>query len=171
MAKRRKKKVGWKGQVFFIVLLFLCILFSSMAIVMVIGMIPSIVAWITDRTEGRIRTLTVSSMNFAGCVPFLVEIYKTGNNIETAVSYITQPETIVVMYFAAGMGYLIDWAMTGIVSSIMVQKTKKRLSDILKEQKELTERWGHEVSGTVPLDEFGFPRDDSAAKAEEQQAL
>jgi hypothetical protein len=53
------------------------------------------------------------------------------------------------------------------VSSILVQKTKIRLKEIQKDQKDLTERWGVEVTGTVPLDEFGFPRENPAAKAEE----
>ena len=168
--KRRKKRAGWKTQVFFIMLILICILFSSIAVILVIGMIPTVVAAIVDRTEGRMRTLTIGAINFAGCAPFIVEVFKKGNNIETAIHYIIQPRTIVVMYFAAGMGYLIDWAMTGIVSSIMVQKSKSRLKEIQKQQKELTERWGQEVTGTIALDEYGFPQDISSQKHEESLA-
>lgn len=153
-----------------IVSLITMVLFSAMSTIMIVGMIPTIVAGIVDRTEGRIRTITIGAMNFAGCAPFMFEIFQRGNDMAMAINYIVQPRTIVVMYFAAGMGYLIDWAMTGIVSSVMVQKTKRRLKDVQKQQKELTERWGHEVTGTVPLDEYGFPKDMTPAKNEEQQA-
>ncbi len=170
MTKKRKKVRGWKTQIFFIMLILICILFSSIAVIIVIGMIPTVVAAIVDRTEGRMRTLTIGAINFAGCAPFIVEVFNKGNNIETAIHYIIQPRTIVVMYFAAAMGYLIDWAMTGIVSSIMVQRSKSRLKEIHKQQKELTERWGHEVTGTVALDEYGFPRDALAVKTEEVPA-
>jgi hypothetical protein len=167
MAKRKKNTVGWKGQVSLIVGILCCFLFAPLAVILVVGMIPTIVAMIVDRTEGRMRAMTIGAINFAGCSPFMVEVFKKGNNLETAITYILQPRTIVVIYFAAAMGYLIDWAMTGIVSSILVQKTKIRLKEIQKDQKDLTERWGVEVTGTVPLDEFGFPRENPAAKAEE----
>ncbi len=144
-----------------------CVLFSAVAVIMVVGMIPTIVAAIVDRTEGRIRALTIGAINFAGCAPFMIEVFKKGNNLETAITYILEPRTIVVIYFSAAMGYLIDWAMTGIVSSIMVQKTKSRLKDIQKMQKDLTDRWGMEVTGTIPLDEFGFPRENTNAKPQE----
>lgn len=156
--------MGWKGQVLMIFSLMACVLFSAMSIILVIGMIPTIVAAVVDRTEGRMRMFTVGAINIAGCAPFMIEVFKKGNNVETAVSYIMQPRTIVVMYFAAGMGYLIDWAMTGIVSSIMVKKAQGRLKDIQGAQQELIQRWGPEVTGTIPLDEYGFPRENAAGK-------
>lgn len=170
MTKKKTKKVsGWKFQIFLIMAIITSVMFSSVAVIMAVGMIPTLVAAIVDRSEGRLKAMTVGAMNFAGCVPFMIEVFKKGNNMQTAIVYILQPRTIVVMYFAAGMGYLIDWAMSGIVSSIMVQRTKSRLKDIQKQQKELTERWGMEVTGTIPLDEFGFPKD-MTPKPEEQPA-
>lgn len=139
--------------------LLVSVLFSAVAIILVVGMIPTLVAAIVDRTKGRVRTLTVGSVNLAGCAPFIAEILKRGNDMTTAINYVIQPRTIVVMYMAAGMGYLIDWAMTGIVSSVMVQRAKGRLQDIENQQKGLVERWGMEVTGTIPLDEFGFSKE------------
>ena len=144
--------------------LMLGVMFSAMAVILMIGMIPTIVASIVDSTKGKMRAFTVGAINVAGCTPFLVEVFKKGNDISTAVTYIIQPRTIVVMYMAAGIGYLIDWAMTGIVSSIMVQRAKKRIKDVLKQQKELIDRWGPEVTGTIALDEYGFPKENFVAK-------
>ncbi len=160
MAKRRRKaKSGWKVNLLIIGFLLVGVVFSSIAIVLVIGMLPTFVAGVVDQSKGKIKTLTVGAMNFAGCAPFLIEIWKKGGSFDVALTYLTQPRTVVVMFFAAGMGYLIDWAMTGIVSSIMVQRAKGRLKEIDAHQKVLIERWGPEVSGTVPLDEFGFVRE------------
>ena len=165
MAKKRKKsRSTWKAQIFLIAALMLGVVFNALAVILLVGMIPTIVAAIVDRSEGRMRAVTVGAINFAGCTPFLVEVFKKGNTIETAITYITQPRTIVVMYMAAGMGYLIDWAMTGIVSAIMVQRAKARIKEIKKDQKDLIERWGVEVTGTIPLDEYGFPRESFAPK-------
>lgn len=165
--RKRKKSFGWKGQIFMICALLVSVMFASVAVILVVGMIPTIVAAIVDRSEGRMRALTIGAMNFAGCIPFMLDIFKKGNSIETSIAYMLEPSTIVVIYFAAAMGYLIDWAMTGIVSSVLVQKTRNRLRDIQKDQKDLTERWGMEVTGTIPLDEFGFPKENMAQKPEE----
>lgn len=160
MAKKKKKKFNsWTAQIFIIMGFILCVMFSSLAVVLVIGMIPSIVSFIVDSTKGKMRAITVSCVNFAGCTPFMIEVFKKGGGMETAISYILEPRTIVVMYMAAAMGYLIDWAMTGLVSSIVVQKAKRRMKDVQNQQKDLVERWGVEVTGTVPLDEYGFPKD------------
>ena len=163
MAKKKKQN-AWKAQIFLIVSLIMAVMFSAMAVILLVGMIPTIVAAIVDRTKGKMRSMTIGAINFAGCTPFLVEVFNKGNDISTAVSYIVQPRTIVVMYMAAGMGYLVDWAMTGIVSAIMVQRAKGRIKEIQKQQKDLVDRWGMEVTGTIPLDEFGFPKENFAPK-------
>ncbi len=169
MAKKKKKKMGYKAQLFIVLCVLVSVLFSAVSIILAIGMLPTVVATIVDRSEGKIRALTIGAMNLAGCAPFVVDVLKGGNNIETAINFIVQPETIIVMYFAAGIGYVIDWSMTGIVSSMIVQKGKKRLKDIEKNKKELIDRWGIEVTGTIPLDEFGFPRA-PAEKASTEEA-
>lgn len=158
MAKR-KKIYRWQSSLLVVGFLLCGVIFSSIAIVLAIGMLPTLVAGIVDRSKGKVKTLTVGSMNFAGCAPFIVDIWKRGGTFEVAMGYLIQPQTIVIIFLAAAMGYLIDWAMTGIVSSIMVQRARKRLKDIEVHQKDLVERWGPEVSGSVPLDEYGFAKE------------
>lgn len=170
MAKKKKAKLGWKWQILVIVMGIASVMFSAVTIIAVVGMIPTVVAWIVDRSPGKLKAMTVGSINFAGCTPFMIEVFKNGNSLETAINYIVEPRTIVVMYFAAAMGYMIDWALTGIIAAIMVQKTKSRLEDIEKNKKELVDRWGIEVTGTVPLDEYGYARQSEDANAEAQPA-
>ncbi len=169
MAKKKKgkakKSFGW--QIMLITVFLLAVMFSAMAVLLVIGMVPTIVACIVDRSDNRVKTITVGSMNFAGCVPFMLQLLKTHGGITDAMGVILQPQTIVIMYFAAAMGYMIDWAMTGIVSSIMVQRAKSRVKDIQKQQKDMVDRWGVEVTGTIPVDEFGFPKGVATQGAEE----
>ena len=166
--KKKIKKSAYLIQLLIVLSVISSVLFSALSILLAVGMLPTLVAFVVDKTKGKARAMTIGFMNFAGCCPFLMEIYNQGNNIETAIDRITDPETIVIIYCAAGVGYLIDWAMTGIVSSIIVQKEKKRLKDIEKLKSELIERWGVEVTGTIPLDEYGFSIE--ANKATEQDS-
>lgn len=155
--KKKKKGRSAKSQLTLVLSLILGVVFIPTSIVLSIGMLPTIVATFADRSKGKLKSLTVGAMNFAGCVPFIIELWKEGHTVDNAMSYITEPKTIITIYFAAAVGYLIDWSMTGIVSSIMAQKGKKRLVEIEKEQKALEKRWGKEVSGELILDEYGFP--------------
>ncbi len=161
MAPVRKKKKGktWQVHLVLVICVILAAAFSSLALILAIGMVPTFVCLIVDKSKGRVKTFTVGALNFAGCLPFLLEIWKRGASLEMALNYILQPRTIVVMYFAAAMGYMIDWAMTGIVSSVMVQRGKARLKEIEKQKAALVERWGEEVTGNVLLDEYGFPKE------------
>jgi len=170
MAKKRAKKASWHLQIVLITMLIGGVVFSGLSVIMVIGMLPTIVAAIVDKSKGHVKTMTIGAMNFAGCVPFLISLWKKGGSFELALNIITTPRTIVIIYCAAGMGYLIDWAMTGIVASVLMQRSRKRLKDIQNQQKELTERWGPEVSGTIPLDEYGFPKEESPPNEEKQGA-
>ncbi len=54
-------------------------------------------------------------------------------------------------------GYAIDMAVTGITSSIIIQRAQRRMKRIGKEQKELVKRWGEKVTGKYKLDDYGFP--------------
>jgi hypothetical protein len=96
-------------------------------------------------------------MNFAGCFPFWFTMVQTGHKVDNALAILTDPLTIVVMYSCAVIGYLVEWICTIIVSGLMVQRGKSRLELIKKTQEDFTTRWGNEVSGDLPLDDYGFP--------------
>jgi len=162
MKKKKGNILGWRGQILLIVGIILSVVFAAQSIILMIGMIPTIVLMIVDRSRGKIKTMTVGMSNFAGCVPFMAEVYKKGNEIGYALNYAMEPRTIVVMFTAAAVGYLIHWATRGVAAGIMAQRARARLKDIEKEKQKLIERWGIEVSGTIPLDEYGFPLEKTA---------
>jgi len=155
--KKKRKAITWKGQILGLVGFLTAIVFMPTTIVLLLGMIPTVVAAVIDRTGKGTKALTVGSMNLAGCTPFLIDLWMTGHTAENAVTIISNPQTMVVIYAASGIGYLISWAMAGIVGTIMVQRGNLRLKEIQKLQTEMVERWGREVTGEVPLDPYGFP--------------
>lgn len=128
-------------------------------IVFFVGMMPTIVARVTDRTVKRTRALTVGFMNFAGCFPIWFQLMQKGHNFENAVMLILEPLNVVIMYGGALVGYMIEWALAGVVAGMMVQKGHKRLKDIQKAKEDLIARYGTEVTGDLPLDIHGFPVD------------
>lgn len=158
MAKVKKKKgLKWRGQVMLIVTIFAGAVFLPSTILLMIGMVPTPFAILTDRTKSKSKVMTVGALNLAGCSPFLFQLWTTEHSFDRSVSIVTDPFAIVVMWSAAAVGYILNWAMTGIVSSVLYQKGQSRQKTIQKRQKELIERWGAEVSGDMPLDAQGFP--------------
>ncbi len=170
--KKKKKKASGKGQLLGIFGLFTAVIFMPTTIVLLMGMIPTVIAAVTDRTGKGTKALTVGAMNLAGCTPFLIELWSTGHTPEIAVTIITDPRAMSVMFASAGVGYLISWAMSGIVGTVLVQRSGVRIKDIKKKQEALVQRWGVEVTGDIPLDPYGFPietQEKIAAGDEEKQ--
>lgn len=163
MAKKQKKnKGGWGLQVMLIFALISAILFMPTTILLVFGMLPTVAAAIVDR-KGGARAISVGSMNLCGCVPFLLDLWTKSHTPAFAIELITDPRTVIVMYSAAGIGYMIDWALSGIVATIMIQRSTTRVKAIRKRQEEMIVRWGPEVTGELLMDAEGFPIDEAAA--------
>ncbi|MFN3828151.1 MAG: hypothetical protein ACK4NR_11080 [Micavibrio sp.] len=161
--KNKKKSKSWSSQILLVFALLTMVIFMPTTILLLFGMLPTVVAAVVDR-KGGTRAITVGSMNLAGCIPFLLDLWTSGHTAANAVALITNPSTIVVMYAAAAIGYMIDWALSGIIATIMIQRTTARLEAIRKRQDELIERWGPEVTGDIPVDPDGFPLEEAEAK-------
>ena len=137
------------------------LVFLPTTIIFAIGMMPTVAAIIIDKSHTKFLTLSVGILNFSGCLPFVFYLWEKGHSIDNALNIGVQAQTISVIYFIASLGYVIDYAISGIVSNILLQKAQGRKKRIEKKQKELIERWGTKVNGKTPLDEFGFPQTSS----------
>lgn len=132
-------------------------MFYTLALFLLIGMLPTIVAYFTIPRTLKVKALTVGAMNFAGCFPFILELIYYKDDLAKSLDVLADPMTIVTAYIAAAIGYLIDWAVAGIASSVLFQRGLDRQKAIQKEQNELIERWGEYVNGETELDPDGFP--------------
>lgn len=157
--KKKKQKLNIKVVILGLGTAAMALVFLPFTIVTVIGMLPT---WIHIGLRGfKVYTqdITVGAMNFAGCMPFFIELSKAGRDFNNALDIILDPLSIVIIYLAAGIGYGIEWGVTGVVTGILYQKGKMRRDAITKQQEKLVEQWGEHVNGEQELDEHGFPFD------------
>jgi len=147
----------WRGRVFLVLGMALAALFLHTTLIAAVGMLPTVGAAAIDRSRQKSKVMCVGFMNLAGCTPFLMDLWLHGNNIDKAKAILFEPRTIIVIYLIAACGYLIEIAVTGIVSQIMFQRAQMRLRSIENQQAELIDRWGQIVDGSYSLDDFGFP--------------
>ncbi|MGB4106511.1 MAG: hypothetical protein WBK55_01790 [Alphaproteobacteria bacterium] len=154
--EKRKSARGAKVSIFMIGIVIMAAVFLPSSVLLAVGMMPTFVALFTDTRRARTKVVTVGALNLAGCVPFLFKLWGDGHEFDNAVRIVSDPQAIIVMYAAAGAGYMIDWSMSAAVAAILYQRGLARQEAIRKRQEELTLRWGPEVTGQMPLDEYGF---------------
>ncbi len=145
---KKKGGFGFKGRLFFIALVLMSITFLPTTMLLFFGMLPSLVAFFVNARGMSARASTISAMNLAGCVPFVFKLWDTGNDFEASIDILTNTQTLMVIYTAAAFGYMIDWVVTGLVSSYMYQKGVLRMKAIRKRQEVLVGLWGEGLSGT-----------------------
>lgn len=155
--KASSGKFSFQKLVFAIVALAVILIFMPTSILLGVGMLPTLVSYIVDRSLEKNKTFTVGAMNFSGCFPYLLMLWTGENSTQGAWNFVGTPEVIIVIYTIAGMGYVINWGVTQVVSNILIQRSQARISKIDKEKKQLEERWGAKVNGKYDLDENGFP--------------
>ncbi|HBR68482.1 MAG TPA: hypothetical protein DEA55_03805 [Rhodospirillaceae bacterium] len=155
--KRKSHKMSAHAQLIMAGFIVLGTIFLPTTFLLCIGMLPTPAAALWDRGRKMTIVVAVGAMNLAGCTPYLLKLWAHGNSFDKAFDIVTDPKNIIVMYAAAGVGYVISWAMTDITASILYKRGRARQKEIRKIQERLVERWGKGVTGDVPLDPEGFP--------------
>lgn len=149
-------KLTMRGRLFLVVVILAGLIFLPTSILLFVGMLPTVMICFVSVRRNSIRISTVAAMNLAGCIPFVLKLWQGENNFATSFNLLTEPMTIVVIYGAAVTGYVIDWVVVGVVSSVTYLAAESRLKAIDKRQADLVEEWGKEVTvqgQSAPRDE------------------
>ncbi|PZP55919.1 MAG: hypothetical protein DI586_05355 [Micavibrio aeruginosavorus] len=145
--KKKKKKISLQERILLVAFFMTSLVFYKVAIILLIGMLPTIVVRLVDKTPERTKVLTIGFMNFAGCFPYCFQMFEKNAEAASIGAILANPLSIVIMYSGALVGYIIEWGVVGFVASIMVQRGRQRLLDIRKTQEGLVKKWGAEVTG------------------------
>ena len=127
-------------------------------IIVLFGMLPSMVALIIDRTKGKSAAFTVSAVNFIGVFPYIMDLWKGGNSFDQAINML-DIFTMLIMYSAAAMGWLLFMSAPAVISSFVMVLQQRKIANLRKQQKTLIEEWGPDVAALTE----GF--DDTGSKA------
>jgi hypothetical protein len=121
-------------------------------LVLIAAMVPTLVARIVDPAPGRQLTVTVGSLNFAGALWFMHDLWSAGQNFSAIMPTLSDMIGWLAALVGAGMGWVIYSLMPIVSRSIATTKSNLRLSRVRKAQEDLVEQWGDPVRGglTVP---------------------
>ena len=96
-----------KGTSFILVVLVLisAIIISLPTVLLVsFGMLPSIVAFIVERTKPRYAAICVGAMNFSGVFPYLLDSWSGRHTVDEAMNMLTDVFSLMVMYSSSAFG-------------------------------------------------------------------
>ncbi len=112
-------------------------------VTLVVGLLPSLVAFIFDRSPGRTLARCVFGLNFSGVAPYILELWQVpSQTVGGATQQIFQPLALSIMYGAAGLGWLLYLAMPPIVANVLNLSAQRRVGELRKKQRALIKTWG-----------------------------
>ena len=117
-------------------------------LLLAVGMAPTLVAFfIVDRHPAKYSTRAVGYLNFAGCLPYAIDLWRSGGvwDFETLFLIITNPFTLLVMYSAAAVGWIVLFAAPPVVAAYLAVTSEMREKQLKARQKDLISHWGRNV--------------------------
>ncbi|MCW8835709.1 MAG: acyl-CoA synthetase [Rhodospirillales bacterium] len=141
------KRFPWSQFMFVVMIALLMVVSLPTVALMFFGMLPTIVAYLIDRTPQKYATFCVGAMNFSGVFPYLMDLWMRSNSLATAMGMLTDVFTLVVIYGAAGFGWMLFNAIPPVVGVFLVSISGRRILALEEAQAELVKEWGQEVTG------------------------
>lgn len=129
-------------------LTFVLVIVISLPTVLLVffGMLPTLVAAIIDRTRQRYATFCVGGMNFCGVFPYLLDLWAGPGDIAAATEIFTNVFALMLMYTAAGVGWVLFLAIPPAVVSFLQVMAQRRAAQCRVEQRRLVEEWGEDIT-------------------------
>ena len=111
--------------------------FLDVFTLIVIGMAPTVGAFVIDRSPRRYFTMTVAFPNGVGVLPSAIKLFGGGSGgLDAALELISDPIVLVTMYSAGAVGWIIHYSVPPFVSIWLSMHSEIKTVAIKKKQKE-----------------------------------
>jgi hypothetical protein len=110
------------------------------------GLLPTLIAALTDRSPARYAWICVGGLNFAGLAPALLKLWFGHHEITFALHQVTDIRVLLLAYLSAGAGWMLYVGAPPVVIAVMLATTKRRAAALVVQMKKLEEEWGAEVA-------------------------
>lgn len=142
--KENKSKVGWRLKLFIFLFCVGAVLgLKQSCILLLIGLLPAIVAYIVDTTPTQAWFKTVFCFNLAGILPYIAELYFThGNSLSAMQKQVSDIWMWLMVYLAAGAGWLTIWLCAKGAHSMIALYTSAKIEGHRKKIKKIEQEWG-----------------------------
>jgi len=153
MASNRSDSINWTKVLWIsAIMVLIAILAMPTLVVVIIGMLPTGVAAIIDRSEQKFGTFCVGGLNLCGVFPYLIKLWTDNLQMAGATGMISDVFTLFVMYSAAAFGWMMFLALPPVISSFLTVMAESRVKTLRSLQRDIIEEWGPEVSSALDDD-------------------
>jgi hypothetical protein len=114
-------------------------------LVMFVGLLPTIVAAVVERSDNRYAWICVGGLNFSGLAPWLFTLWFGHHTLGFALEQVTNVTMLLVAYGAAAAGSALYLALPPVVAAIMGATSQRRAVGLHATQRKLVESWGEGV--------------------------
>ena len=121
-------------------------------LLLAVGMVPTLVALIVDRSREKLVVLVVGSLNFTGIMPSAMTLWQNDHTLAAALRILGDPVNWLLMYGAAGLGWLIYFSVPPLVAELASLHYQREIERHKQRQAALVKEWGQEIDddGTGP---------------------
>ena len=140
--KRRTMMFVWST----IITVLLVVVAFPTVILLVLGMLPTGVAYFIDRTPQKNAALCVGGMNFSGVFSFLLDLWTGSHTPEGAAEILSDVFSLAVIYGSAAFGWVMFMAIPPVVATFITVMAQRRIALLRMTQKRLIEEWGEDVA-------------------------
>ena len=116
--------------------------FAICLIVVLFGMLPTIGAFVSDRSRMRYLTQCVVILNICGVLPLIAALMFKTTSFNTALRFIVDPYPWLLIYGAAGMGWLVYLFVPKFIEPVRERMWAHRIAAIERRQAGIIEEWG-----------------------------
>ena len=118
-------------------------MFPQLFILVIVGLSPTIVAFMIDRSPKKYATFCVGGMNVSGVFPSFLNLWTEQNGIK---DILTNPFDVTIMFASAAFGWLLFVAIPPVIKSLLTVVAHHRIAVMRGKQKEMIRDWGEGIA-------------------------
>lgn len=115
-------------------------------ILLLVGMLPTLTVWQYDHLQNKNVALTIGFMNLAGIIPFIIEVFPHGQQMQHVMETLRSTKTWGIIYLGAFMGWMILQGLHPLIKRNLTAQITSRQAKFKKMQEQLVEKWGEDVT-------------------------
>lgn len=151
--KTDKPKGAWKTILVMVLTIPTMLVFALPTLVVCIGLLPTLIALITDTDRQKSTAATIGFLNVAGVTPFVIDLWMKGQTMPHAFAIMSNSTTWLVMFGSAAVGHLLLYAVPHATATLTLTRMENRLRTLREALIQLKDIYGPDIATNKPLDQ------------------
>ena len=128
-----------------VILVLVSMVALPLVMLILVGMLPTLVAYVIDRTPQKNAAFCVGGMNLIGVFPYVIDLWDD-ISFSLAINILTDVFAWAVMYGAAGFGWMLYSSLPPVIANILTAISQRRIAQLRSKQRRLIEEWGEDIA-------------------------